>query len=83
MIEGRPTPAASTTEPRDPTPATLPEPEFLTKRQVAALMQVSVRTLDRLVAHGDVPHVRLSRRCVRFPVKALRDWMGSRTQFRK
>ena len=68
---------------QDANPVALPLPEMLTKRQAAALMQISIRTLDRLVVRGDVPHVRLSRRCVRFPVKALQSWLESRTQFRK
>ncbi len=61
----------------------LPEAEMLTKPQAAALMTVSVRTLDRLVTKGDIPHVVLGRRCVRFPLKALRAWLESKTKYRK
>jgi excisionase family DNA binding protein len=61
----------------------LPEAEMLTKKQAAAMLTVSVRTLDRLVSRGDIPHVVLGRRCVRFPQKALRGWIESRTKFRK
>jgi len=77
LLEGKP-PA----EPRAPAPAILPDPEFLTKPQAAALMQISIRTLDRLVVRGDVPHMRLSKRCVRFPAKALKSWLEARIQFR-
>jgi len=31
----------------------------------------------------DIPHVVLGRRCVRFPLKALRAWLESKTKFRK
>lgn len=63
-----------------------PEPvqsELLTKPQAAALLNLSVRTMDRLVARGDIPNVRFSKRCVRFPIKPLRAWLESKTKYRK
>jgi excisionase family DNA binding protein len=56
----------------------LPEPELLTKKQAAALMALSIRTMDRLVAKGDIPHVSLGKRCVRFPLKPLRAWIEAK-----
>lgn len=38
---------------------------FLTRRGVAAVLQVSVCTVDRMVANGELPCIRLGRR-VRF-----------------
>jgi excisionase family DNA binding protein len=77
LLEGEPPRARSKKE----TP--LPEAEMLTKPQAAALLTLSVRTLDRLVARGDIPHVRLGKRCVRFPLKVLKNWIESKTKFRK
>lgn len=62
---------------------TPPEAEMLTKQQAASLLTVSVRTLDRLVSRGDIPHVVIGRRCVRFPQKALKSWIELKTKFRK
>ena len=55
-----------------------PEAEVLTKREAAAMLAVSTRTMDRLVSRGDIPHIRLSRRCVRFPSKQLLAWIEAR-----
>ena len=71
-----------------PAPATVPgiavvAPELLTKEQAAAMMSISVRTLDRLVSKNVVPHVRFGKRCVRFPRKALREWLDARTEGRR
>jgi excisionase family DNA binding protein len=77
LLEGVPPRARS----KEETP--LPEAEMLTKPQAAALLTLSVRTLDRLVARGDIPHVRLGKRCVRFPLKRLKNWIESKTKFRK
>ena len=57
--------------------------DFTTYRSAHCQAASPVRTLDRLVARGDIPHVVLGRRCVRFPLKALRIWLESKTKFRK
>jgi excisionase family DNA binding protein len=59
------------------------EPEALNKMQAAALLSVSERTMDRLVVRGEVPCIRLSRRCVRFSRSALMQWIESKSRFRR
>src|SRR5262245_8124022 len=53
--------------------------EFLNKDECAALLGVSRRTIDNLLAAGLLPHVRLSKRCIRFPRQAVLDAMAART----
>ena len=43
-----------------------PDAAFLTKRQLAAAMQVSVRTITELMKEKRVPFLRLKGRLVRF-----------------
>lgn len=52
------------------------EAELLDKAGVARLLQVSRRTVDNL---RDLPRIRLSRRLVRYPRRAVLDWIGRRT----
>ena len=59
---------------KEPKPTAL----VLTKREAAAMLAVSTRTMDRLVSRGDIPHIRLSKRCVRFPSKQLSAWIEAR-----
>ncbi len=54
-------------------------PELLDKRGVAAMLSISVRTVSAMLARGDLPHVRLSKRCIRFPRRAVLDAMAART----
>jgi hypothetical protein len=42
-------------------------PGWMGKKELAAHLGVSVRTIDNLVARRQVPFVRLSQRCLRFP----------------
>ena len=53
--------------------------ELLDKRGVAALLSLSPRTVAKLLAAGELPHVRLSKRCIRFPKQAVLDAMARRT----
>jgi excisionase family DNA binding protein len=53
--------------------------ELLDKRGVAALLSLSPRTISAMLARGELPHVRLSKRCIRFPKKAVLDAMAQRT----
>jgi excisionase family DNA binding protein len=53
------------------------EPEYETKRQLAARLGVSVRTIDNLLARG-MPHVKLTRKLTRFPRVAVNDWIAER-----
>jgi excisionase family DNA binding protein len=45
--------------------------EFLTARQLAAVLQVSESTVHRLAREGRIPSVRLTTRLVRFNLKAV------------
>ena len=53
--------------------------ELLDKRGVAALLSLSPRTISAMLARGELPHVRLSKRCIRFPKQAVLDAMARRT----
>jgi excisionase family DNA binding protein len=58
------------------------EPEFETKRQLAARLGVSVRTIDNLLARG-LPHVKLTRKLRRFPRVAVNGWLAERQVCRR
>jgi excisionase family DNA binding protein len=47
--------------------------EFLTARQLAAVMQVSEATVRRLARDGRIPSVRLTPRLIRFHLQSVRD----------
>lgn len=47
--------------------------EFLTARQLAAIMQVSETTVRRLARTGRIPCVRLTPRIVRFHLQSVRE----------
>jgi excisionase family DNA binding protein len=66
--------------PAPPAPATPPR-LALRAEEVADSLGVSVRTVMQWVAAGEVPHVRLGERNLRFPVDALRDWLAKRTSW--
>ncbi len=53
--------------------------ELLDKRGVAALLSLSPRTIAKMLAAGELPHIRLSKRCIRFPRQAVLDAMARRT----
>jgi excisionase family DNA binding protein len=55
------------------------EPEFLNKDGVAAMLNISRRSVDNMLARGELPHVRLSKRCIRFPRQAVLDALAART----
>jgi excisionase family DNA binding protein len=56
--------------------ATHIEPLLLNSRQVATLLGVSLRTVERMTARGDIPCVRLPlERAVRFDREAVRRWI--------
>jgi len=46
---------------------------FGTKRDVARMLQMSVRTVDNFLAAG-LPHVKISKRRVRFDIPECREW---------
>lgn len=47
--------------------------EFLTARQLAAIMQVSETTVRRLARTGRIPSVRLTPRIIRFHLQSVRE----------
>jgi excisionase family DNA binding protein len=47
--------------------------EFLTARQLAAVLQVSQSTVRRLAREGRIPSIRLTSRLLRFHLPSVRD----------
>lgn len=47
--------------------------EFLTVRQLAAVLQVSESTVRRLAQQGRIPSIRLTSRLLRFHLPSVRD----------
>lgn len=47
--------------------------EFLTARQLAAVLQVSEATVRRLAHSGRIPSIRLTPRLIRFHLPSVRD----------
>lgn len=47
--------------------------EFLTARQLAAILQVSESTVRRLAQKGRIPSVRITPHIIRFHLKAVRN----------
>lgn len=47
--------------------------EFLTARQLAAILQVSESTVRRLALSGRIPSIRLTPRIIRFHLQSVRD----------
>lgn len=55
--------------------ATLQPGGYLTKQEVAALLQLhSIRTVDRYMAAG-LPHLKLGQRRVRFKLDDVHEWI--------
>lgn len=54
---------------------TLFENQVLTMKEAAALMQVSVRTIQKRIAHGTIPHKRIGK-CIRFSRNQLLAWVA-------
>ncbi len=50
-----------------------PRDEFLTARQLAAVLQVSETTVRRLAQKGRIPSIRLTPRILRFHLQSVRD----------
>ena len=45
------------------------EPKVLTREEYAQRWRVGLRSVDRWLSEGRLPHVRIGRRCIRIPVK--------------
>lgn len=52
-------------------------PDYENKRQLAARLGVSVRTIDNLLTRG-LPHCKLTRKLIRFPRGAVDEWLAER-----
>lgn len=59
-------------EPGSPNPPAPQADAYLTKQQLAQRLNVSLRTVDNLIARRAIPFVRLSGKLIRFP-KAVVD----------
>ena len=64
-------------------PARLPEPQpyrlALTAAEAADSLGISARTLASMTAAGEIPHVRLGTRNLRYPTAALQRWLDAQT----
>jgi excisionase family DNA binding protein len=54
--------------------------EFLTARQLAAILQVSESTVHRLARQGRIPSVRITPRLTRFHLQAVREALDGATK---
>lgn len=54
-------------------PASRQREQFLTARQLAAILQVSESTVRRLVREGRIPFVRITPRNTRFHLQSVRE----------
>lgn len=57
--------------------------EFLTARQLAAVLQVSESTVRRLAHQGRIPSVRITPHIIRFHLKAVRKALDSADHVRR
>ena len=55
-----------------------PSSPLLTYSQAASFLNIKPGTLYAMVSQGRIPHVRLSKRMVRFDRSELRRWVESR-----
>ena len=64
-------------------PPTEPREEFLTARQLAAILQVSEATVRRLARKGRIPSIRLTPRITRFHLQAVREALDGKSRSRR
>jgi excisionase family DNA binding protein len=62
-----------------PTPAAdrPPARDYENKKELAARLGVSVRTIDNLLTRG-LPHLKLTRKLTRFPRVSVDQWLAER-----
>jgi excisionase family DNA binding protein len=58
-------------------PGQATQPDYENKRQLAARLGVSVRTIDNLLTRG-LPHLKLTCKLIRFPRAAVDEWLAER-----
>lgn len=51
--------------------------DYESKKQLAARLGISVRTVDNLLNRG-LPHLKLTRKLTRFPRAAVDEWLAER-----
>ncbi len=49
-------------------------------RELSAITGIKIGTLYHWVSEGRVPHLKLSQRCLRFSVLAIRKWLDDMNQ---
>lgn len=57
--------------------------EFLTARQLAAILQVSEATVRRLAQKGRIPSIRITPHLIRFHLKAVREALDGAKRSRR
>jgi excisionase family DNA binding protein len=65
------------------TPSHESREEFLTARQLAAILQVSESTVRRLAQRGRIPAIRITPHILRFHLKAVRDALDGAKRSRR
>jgi excisionase family DNA binding protein len=66
-----------------PPPSRESREEFLTARQLAAILQVSETTVRRLAQKGRIPSIRITPHILRFHLKAVRDALDGTKRSRR
>jgi excisionase family DNA binding protein len=56
--------------------------EFLTARQLAAVLQISESTVRKLAHSGKIPSIRLTPRLIRFHLPSVREALDQTNQYR-
>ncbi len=72
-VKAREQVAVSTPSPPQSRLVSDPVNTLMTKRDVAAYLKVSMRTVDSLMRKGGLPHIKFGKRCVRFTLGSLED----------
>ena len=67
----------------DTPPSPQSRDEFLTARQLAAILQVSEATVRRLAQKGRIPSVRITPHILRFHLKAVRNALDGTKQSKR
>jgi len=49
---------------------------LLTSKTACIVLALSPRKLWGLTASGEIPHIRISNRCIRYSIDDLRDWIA-------
>ena len=60
-------------------PEQAPPGRYTDRPATAEYIGVSPRTLEKWTQQGEVPFVRISRRCVRYDLRAIDAWMAERS----